>query len=95
MPFEKWKPFLDDGTPLNGLSKRSLSIGLMNNPHAPGPAPGRKEKTMNDVCKWKYDEITGAWETSCDNLFSFLADGPVENNFKFCPYCGREICEQK
>ena len=41
-------------------------------------------------CTWReemqVDDV--AWQTSCGNLFSFSADGPTENRFKFCPYCG-------
>lgn len=31
------------------------------------------------------------WDTSCQFMFSFFIDGPKENNFKFCPYCGKPI----
>ena len=31
------------------------------------------------------------WQTTCANMFEFTADGPDENNFKFCPYCGGKL----
>jgi len=37
---------------------------------------------------WDEDDI---WETDCDNTFQFTTDGPKENRFKFCPYCGKVI----
>lgn len=42
------------------------------------------------VCVWYLDDIGGesAWETDCHHTFEFNDDGPVENGFKFCPYCG-------
>jgi len=33
----------------------------------------------------------GIWETYCGNAHEFFADGPVENSYKYCPYCGRRI----
>jgi hypothetical protein len=51
-------------------------------------------------CKWTpwttiCGEENNVWNTSCDNDF-VLNDGTLkENNFKFCPYCGREIEELK
>ena len=44
-------------------------------------------------CKWTEDE-DGIWETKCNNLHEFLADGPVDNCFEYCPYCGGEIAER-
>lgn len=44
------------------------------------------------VCQWGDDE-EGIWNTGCGELFQFDADGPRENGFKFCPYCGKELCE--
>ena len=41
-------------------------------------------------CTWTYRELYGwdYWDTACGNAFQFTADGPTENEFKFCPYCG-------
>jgi len=33
----------------------------------------------------------GIWETDCGNAHEFFADGPAENMYRFCPYCGRRI----
>ena len=52
-----------------------------------------------DTCKWHKDgqhmPDHDYWETSCDNMFQFKVDGPNENSFKFCPYCGLPIEEVK
>lgn len=40
-------------------------------------------------CYWNETDV--AWETSCGNLFNFTADGPEENKFKYCPYCGGRL----
>ena len=43
-----------------------------------------------DSCQWKED-ADGIWQTDCGNAFEFTADGPTENEFRFCPYCGGKI----
>ena len=43
-------------------------------------------------CKWEdASSEDGAWSTSCENMFVFIVDGPVENGMKFCPYCGKHL----
>ncbi len=45
-------------------------------------------------CYWIEDHgLDGdtLWQTTCANAFQFTADGPDENNFKFCPYCGGKL----
>ena len=42
------------------------------------------------ICAWvSVDEEY--YDTSCDNAFVFIDGGPVDNKFKFCPYCGEPI----
>ena len=50
---------------------------------------------MNEVCTWYViDELDGEyWSSGCKELFDFNIDGPIENHFKFCPYCGKKIEE--
>lgn len=45
----------------------------------------------DDVCEWKYNDYEYYWESSCDHLHIFMADGPKENEYSFCPYCGKKI----
>ena len=44
-----------------------------------------------DVCEWKYNDTEYYWESSCEHLHIFMADGPKENEYIFCPYCGKKI----
>ena len=46
---------------------------------------------FNDVCEWKYNNSEYYWESSCDHLHIFMSDGPKENEYEFCPYCGKKI----
>ena len=45
----------------------------------------------DDVCEWKYNDTEYYWESSCDHLRIFMSDGPKENEYDFCPYCGKKI----
>lgn len=43
------------------------------------------------TCEWWYDLGDDVWATHCDNMFSFVVDGPKENGMNFCPYCGKPL----
>ena len=45
-------------------------------------------------CDWSNDEDHGKWDTSCGQAFYFIDDGPTENGFRFCPYCGGTLHEE-
>ena len=48
-----------------------------------------------DVCTWEEDE-EGVWYSCLPdgggrNAFSFEDGGPDDNEFQFCPYCGKPL----
>jgi peptide subunit release factor 1 (eRF1) len=43
-----------------------------------------------ESCKWSNHQ-SGVYETGCNEAHEFMVDGPEENRFSFCPYCGKEI----
>ena len=45
----------------------------------------------DDFCEWKYNDSEYYFESSCDHLHIFMSDGPKENAYEFCPYCGKKI----
>lgn len=45
----------------------------------------------DDVCEWKYNDSEYYFESSCEHLHIFMSDGPKENEYRFCPYCGKKI----
>ena len=51
----------------------------------------KKGGVSDDVCEWKYNDTEYYWESSCDHLHIFMSDGPKENEYEFCPYCGKKI----
>lgn len=51
----------------------------------------RQTPEENIPCLWQYDEFHEKWDTSCKNSHIFVAGHVQENNYNFCPYCGRKI----
>ena len=44
------------------------------------------------VCAWVLDdEDNNTWATTCGNMYVFMEGGPVENDMRYCPYCGKRI----
>ena len=42
-------------------------------------------------CEWYLESHEDVWESGCGKPFFFNEDGPKENGFKFCPYCGGRL----
>lgn len=51
-----------------------------------GDIPYHRERS----CVWSHNGCD-VWETSCAQAFEFIDDGPKENSFKYCPFCGGTI----
>lgn len=47
--------------------------------------------TEEKFCKWQYDEFHDNWETSCGSAHIFIVDGPRQNGYTHCPYCGGKL----
>lgn len=47
---------------------------------------------QEDKCNWEIDD-DGIYETGCANAFFCDSGTIVENDFVFCPYCGKPIKE--
>jgi hypothetical protein len=47
------------------------------------------------VCVWSQDDAGGSsmWETACGHAFEFTEDGPSDNGFYYCGYCGGDLIE--
>ena len=52
---------------------------------------GQKEAPGSAKCEWYLESHEDVWESGCGNTFFFNEDGPKENGFKFCPYCGGRL----
>ena len=52
--------------------------------------------TTKAVCSWDCaDEDASHYETTCGHAFGFNDDGPKENGFHFCPYCGGRLVSKR
>ena len=53
---------------------------------------------MDNVCVWEMVENgwhdPAYWETSCGGAAEFVNGGPSENDFVYCPFCGKKIREE-
>ena len=46
----------------------------------------------DDVCEWRLcDEEANVYDTSCRNPHILIEGTPQENNYEYCPYCGKKI----
>lgn len=43
------------------------------------------------VCAWRLDHDTGSYDTDCGQKFLLDEGTPAENNFNFCPFCGKHL----
>lgn len=45
-----------------------------------------------DYCEWaQQDADFNDYGTGCQHLFTLFDGTPEENNFKFCPFCGKPL----
>jgi hypothetical protein len=47
------------------------------------------------TCKWTYNENYYYYGTECGEAHMFNEGNVEDNNYKYCPYCGRLIEEEK
>lgn len=51
----------------------------------------------NETCKWElqddWPDDQQYYSTHCDNAQQFSEGTLLENGYKYCPYCGKEIEE--
>jgi len=50
------------------------------------------ENHVRTGCEWEADEENN-WTTSCGKTFCLIEGGPIENDMKFCCYCGLALDE--
>lgn len=49
---------------------------------------------LKERCEWEVtDPEFGMWETSCDNSFLINVGSPIQNDMRFCCYCGHPLKE--
>jgi hypothetical protein len=49
---------------------------------------------MQPECKWTED-ADGNWFTGCGEAHVFYTGTPMNNGYRWCPYCGKKVAEVK
>lgn len=45
-----------------------------------------------DTCEWRLiDDEANVYDTACRNPHILIDGSPEDNNYEFCPYCGKRI----
>ncbi len=57
----------------------------------PEQAPEPDPLINRPACTWKHDDDEGSWDAECGERWSITEGTPEENNFRFCPGCGKTI----
>ena len=46
----------------------------------------------HELCEWSIEEEDcSTWQTACQKVFEFTDEGPKENGFEYCPFCGGDV----
>lgn len=46
---------------------------------------------LQTPCVWREQEDGSYWDTGCGEANCFEVDGPLDNGYRFCPYCRHPI----
>jgi cytochrome c1 len=63
---------------------------LIENP----PALAQQPAAVDGVCAWAVDVDSEAWDGACGAKWQFTDGGPVENDMRHCPQCGKRVATQ-
>ena len=83
------------------ISYKCPVCGVVELPSSHCPFCGVKRvdaPVVEQVCFWthrpeQYGQ-SGYWETSCGHIFILIDGTPIDNEMKFCPYCGKRLEEK-
>ena len=75
------------------ITGSKFTTNQRNKPASSRP-PAPSGQGVRRVCRWKYDNAYGYYDTACGNAVSFDA-GIKDNGFLYCPYCGKRLSDAK
>lgn len=62
--------------------------GLIDVEYSNSEIPNMSE----EFCEWRLcDEDANVYDTTCRNPHILLDGNPIDNNYSFCPHCGKKI----
>jgi len=74
--------------------QKKLAVAQRKNKQLEGIIKAIHEDSASATsCRWTYNHNTEAWETDCQETYSFLEGTPTENKTTFCNFCGRRVVE--
>lgn len=86
-PDETWFRLFLDGELINNVRVDDEIANALEQVLAP-----------KQMCTWTYCPgqygSSDYWETECGNAFQLASGTPTENDFHFCPYCGKRLEEK-
>ena len=54
--------------------------------------PDKNVGEIEEFCEWRLcDEEANVYDTACGNSEMLFDGSPINNNYSFCPYCGKKI----
>lgn len=54
--------------------------------------PDKNVGEIDEVCEWKCDnDEFDVYDTKCKNRHVFFEGSPIDNEYEYCPYCGKKI----
>lgn len=76
---------------LNIQYLRACILQAIGNAKALRARLAQPEQEPVDTCTWTHDDDEGSWDAECGERWSITEGTPEENNFRFCPGCGRKV----
>ena len=89
-------PVKPDDLIMRGVSGEEYPIGreIFERTYQLGKAqtkPEQRPLINPPACTWTHDNDEGSWDAECGERWSITEGTPEENNFRFCPGCGRQV----
>ncbi len=50
---------------------------------------------MAKECVWVYNDVGGFWASQCGKSSVMTKNYPKNEEFEYCPFCGRPLCGLK
>lgn len=81
------------GASLNVIAASADETSFLQKSCSGGKIIELKIIQSDEVCVWSPDDEYDLWHGSCGAELVFDESSPYENEFKFCPSCGRTLTQ--
>lgn len=87
--------YYPDGTEVNKRTRKSVAyddVVEIVNQVAEEYVTDTNVGNNDDCCEWVRDNYEfDVYDTKCKNRHVFFEGSPSDNEYEFCPYCGKKI----